>query len=80
MTPCTDCASQVQLKLAAKANDQDANQKAKEYAEEHGADVALYRDEHGRVQFIRADLSGGYPVFAYVVSRQHLQATPQPLD
>lgn len=40
--------------------------KAQELANEIKEWVAIYKDSHGRSQFIRADLSAGYPIIGYV--------------
>lgn len=66
MSNCTDCAAAVQQKIAAKAQDQDAERMAKKYADENQVAVALYRDERGQLCFVRADLAAGYPVISYI--------------
>ena len=71
---CADCTSQVQQKIAAKADDQNAEAEAKKYANEHNTPVAIYRDEQGKLCWIRADQADGYPVRGYI-SPYNLQDT-----
>ncbi len=65
MRPCPDCAGQLHRLIAAKTDDRNAEEQAKQYAKENNTLVGLYRDEHGRVQFTRYP-QPGYFFFAII--------------
>lgn len=70
MSGCINCTAAI---FAAKAEDEKTRDAAKSVVLTTGKTQALYRDEHGKLQYISADAATGYPVTEFI-SPFHINA------